>query len=181
MAIETVLRFSSPFGLLGLRDILLLPDGRLYLAAREPDSVYVVDTSGIVDNDRAEISDFEVLGALAMHDLTDDAGQPTEAFISTSALAWVPGQNLLLATHFRDNSVSVFDLRRGAWGEEIAYIPYVGENPSTIAVSPDGSFAAIGCYLGEVTDEATNSSIALLDLRPDSPTWLQVTTRIVNR
>jgi hypothetical protein len=181
MGIETVLRFSSPFGLLGPRDLLLTPDGRLYLAVREPDSIYVVDTSGIVDDDRAEISDFEVLGALPMHDLTDDAGQPTEALISTSALAWVPGQNLLIATHFRDNSVSVFDLRRGAWGEEVAYIPNVGENPSTIEVSPDGAYAAIGCYLGEVTDEATNSSIALLDLRPASPTWLQVTTRIVNR
>lgn len=180
--LEVVLRMQTTTGALGFHDIVLDPStDRLYLAAREPDAIYVVDLSGIEDDADKEILDQEVLGALPMKDLTDDAGDTTFAGVGSAGMALVPGQGLLIATHFRDNSVSVFDLRAGDFGEEIRYLPDVGENPHLARVTPDGRFALIANYLGVVTQGEVGSSLAVLDLRPDSPTWLQIITLVKNQ
>jgi hypothetical protein len=39
----------------------------------------------------------------------------------------------------------------------------------------------IANYLGSVEGQAAGSSLLLLDLDPTSPSWLEITTRIVNR
>lgn len=179
--IEAAVRISSTTGLLGFQDIAVGPDGRLYLAATQPDSILVIDPSNVTDDADDDVLDAEVVGVLPMHDATDDQGQTTFAFVGAAGLAFVPDQDLLIATHFRDNSLSVFDLTLGAAGEEIRYVRSVGENPSVVRVSPDGRYAVIANYLGEADGDVADSSLALLDLVPSSPTYLQITTRIANR
>jgi hypothetical protein len=179
--IEAVLRFPTPTGTLGFYDVVLGPDQRIYLAAREPESVMVVDTSSLVDDAVKELVDNLPQGLVPMHDLNDDAGESSFAPIGTAGLALVPGQGLLLATHFRDNALSVIDLSAGPWGEEIRYLQDIGENPHLVRVSPDGTYAVIANYLGAVTQNATGSSLSILDLQPASSTWLEITTRIVNQ
>jgi hypothetical protein len=179
--IEAFMRIETTTGLLGVQDAVLGSGGRMYLAAREPDAIVVIDTNDIVDDATKEILDDRALTALGVHDLTDDAGELTFAAVGAAGLALVPGQDLLLATHFRDNSVSVFDLSLGAFGEEIRYERFVGENPHVVRVSPDGTYAVIADYLGTVSDDEAGSALAIMDLRPDSPTWLEITKRVVNR
>ena len=179
--VETVLRFDTTTGILGVQSMALGPDGLLYLAVREPDGVLVVDPSIVVDNDVKEIVFDAVLGNLPMHDLTDDDGDETFAAVGAAELAFVPGQNLLLVTHMRDASVSVFDLSLGVVGEEIRHIEDVGENPYLIEVSPDGLYAVVGTYLGGSGGGIEGSTLVILDLDPTSPTWLEPVARIVNR
>ncbi len=179
--IEAAVRVSTTTGLLGFQDVAVGPDGKLYLAATQPDSVLVIDPSNLVDDADDDVIDARVVGVLPMHDATDDQGETTFAFVGVSGLAFVPAQNLLIATHFRDNSLSIFDLSLGTAGEEIRYVPNVGENPSVVRVSPDGRSAVITNYLGEADGDVADSSLSLLDLSPASPTYLQITTRISNR
>src|SRR5690606_22585490 len=131
----------------------------------------------VVDDDTKEMVDFVSVGVLPMHDEIDDDGDETFAALGAAGLALVPSQQLLLVTHFRDNSVSVFDLTLGAFGEEIRHIEDVGENPHAIAVSPDQTWAAVATFLGATASGADGSTLAVLDLDPDSPTYLQIRAR----
>ncbi|MCB9681497.1 MAG: hypothetical protein H6733_08510 [Alphaproteobacteria bacterium] len=179
--IEAVLRFETTTGVLAVHDLVQADDGLLYLAVREPDGVLVVDPTGVVDDDVKEVLDHTVRGVLPVHDLTDDDGDETFAALGVAGIALVPGRDLLITTHFRDNSISVFDLTLGAVGEEIAHLEDVGEQPHLVRVAPDGTWAVVATYLGSTTDSADGSSLLVLDLDPASPTYLQVRARIVNR
>jgi hypothetical protein len=180
--IETVLRVQSTTGQLGFQDVWLdTARDRLFLTAREPDAVVVVDLQGVVDDDRAEILDETAIGAIALRDLTDDAGEQTYAGIGGAGMAYVPGLDLLLVTHFRANAVSVIDLSLGAFGAEVAWIDHVGENPHVVRVTPDGRYAVVGNYLGEVRAADVGSSLAWIDLDPTSPRFLEVVATVGNR
>ncbi|MEZ4319050.1 MAG: hypothetical protein R3F61_16160 [Myxococcota bacterium] len=161
---------------------------RLYLTTRNPESVLVIDLESLIDNGVKEVSEIGTVGSLPVQDTFSDAGVPSVASIGGGhpALATVANgagtDELLLMPHFRDNSVSVFDLGIGAYGTEIAYLPYLGENPHVVRVSPDGRWAVVANYLGDVDDdEQSSSTLAVIDLDPASPTWLQATNWIVNR
>lgn len=179
--IEAAVRITTTTGLLGFQDILRAPSGLLYLAATQPDGVLVIDPAAVLDDAEDQVIDAVTLGVLPMHDATDDDGEETFAAVGAAGMALVPDQNLLLVTHFRDNSLSVFDLSLGTVGEEIRHVEDVGENPSIVRVSPDGTWAVIANYLGEANGDSADSSLAILDLQPTSPTYLQIVTRIVNR
>ena len=60
-------------------------------------------------------------------------------------------------------------------------MPFVGENPHTAALSPDGRYAVIANYLGDVDGKEASSTLALLDLDPTSPDYLTVQHWIRNR
>jgi hypothetical protein len=180
--IETFIWLETVTTSVGVQDIVYDPTtSRLYLAAKDPGSVWVVDTTDVVDDNVKEITYNLPSGLIPMHDVNDDAGETTFAIIGPSGLALVPNQGLLLVTHFKDNALSVIDLNLGVWGEEIRYHQDIGENPSVVRTSPDGTFAVVANYLGAVSGNTVGSSIVLLDLDPLSPTWLEITTRIDNR
>jgi predicted GH43/DUF377 family glycosyl hydrolase len=179
--IEAVLRVRTTTGLIGFNDLVLAADNRLYLASQEPDAIVIIDTSVLVDDDVKQVYDTPALAALTMHDLTDDADNASAGQLGAAGLALVPSQDLLIVTHFRDNSVSIFDLSVGAHGEEIRYIEHIGENPHVVRVSPDERYAVIGVNQGDVYDSVASSQLAILDLDQTSPTYLSVISRIVNR
>src|SRR6185503_10887795 len=91
------------------------------------------------------------VATLPLPDFAEDAGVDTLATFGGAGMA-LTGR-LLLTTHFRGNGVSVLDRDLGAWGEEIAWIQDIGENPHVVRVSPDGRWAVVANYLGDVEDD----------------------------
>lgn len=180
MDLETVLRFATVQNTAGFRGGVLDPvRDRLYLTARNPDAVAVLDTTRVEDDDDKEVTSETFLSTLALQNDAQDVGAESVAAIG-GGRPLLAG-DLLVVPNFSDNSVSVFDMGLGPNGQEVAHIPWVGENPHLAALSPDGRWAIIANYLGDVEDEVASSTLALLDLDPTSPTYLTVPTRIVNR
>lgn len=179
--IEAVLRFDSMTGNTGLQALSLGPDGTLYAAMRAPDAIGVIDISDIEDQANPRVIDGRLRATLPMKDRTKDRGEETFARISGAGVAHLPGEDLILAAHFRDNSLSVFDARLGPAGTEIRYIRDLTENPHIIRIAPSGDYAVILGYLSDDVDRGTSSSLVIVDLRPDSPTRFEPLARITNR
>ena len=168
-------------GTTGVQDLELGAGNRLYVTLREPDAVGIVDLSPLVDDATAEVIDTTMRATLPMHDRTDDQGEETFASVGGAGLARVPGEELLLVTHFRDNSLSVFDLRLGVGGEEIRYLRDVAENPHLVRIDPSGDYAVVLGYLGGNVERGESSSLVVLDLRETSPTYLEPLAVVRNR
>ena len=96
-------------------------------------------------------------------------------------LAYQASGNLLFMTHFRSNSLQVYDLSLGAFGEPIRRIADIGENPYALALSPDEKTLVVANYVGEVDDAFVSSTAAVLDVDSQSETYLEVLTWLVNR
>lgn len=182
--IEAVLRVRTNQTAGGFRDVVGTDQSDLlYATARIPDAVAVLDGSLLVDNSEKEAIEDVLIGVLPMRTSTEDVGAVGTTQISggVMALREIGGRRHLFVPHFRDNSVSVFDLDRGDFGELVGYIPNIGENPHVARLSPDGRHVAIANFLGEVEDGFVSSTITILDADPDSPTFLDVVTTLVNR
>ena len=95
-------------------------------------------------------------------------------------MALLDDRDLLLVSHFRDNSLSVFDLSIGDWGTEVRYLPDLGENPWTVRVSPDGTRGVVANYVGTIQDNRVSSTMVVIDLDEDSETYLEPLTWIGN-
>ena len=101
------------------------------------------------------------------------------------AICMVPARlvrsgDLLYVSHFNDNSVGVYDLRLGVFGAQVDEIVLVGENPHALSVSPDGRTLVVAAYVGEAQGSRRSSTLALVDIDPDSPDYLEVQAWIVN-
>ncbi len=190
--IEAILELGQTVYGSGFRDAIPIPGtDLLYATGHLPDQLVVFDLSRLVDNDRKDVIRDGVVATLPVLRVpgfapnrpmqSEDAGIQTQARISGAGLALAPDGHTLLMAHFRDNSLIAFDLRLGAYGEEIRRIPYVGENPHVIRISPDGRYAVVANYLGDVDDQIVSSTLALIDLDPTSPDYLQVVSWIKNR
>lgn len=178
--IEVVLRLDSVSGATGIHDLVVDGD-RIYASLREPDGIVILDVSEIDDAEVARVIDGTARAVLPMRDRTDDRGEETFATVGGAGLARVPGTSLLLVTHLRDNSLSVIDLARGAWGEEIRYLPDLAENPHLVRVDPTGEFAVVVGYLSGDVVRGDSERLVIIDLRADRDTYLQPIARITNR
>jgi DNA-binding beta-propeller fold protein YncE len=180
--LEALIRVPSVTGTLGFRGgVLSETRDRLYLSARSPDLVFVLDLTRVLDDDRKEVLEAVPIGTMPLRTLGNDEGAPTLSLIGANGMALAQGEDLLLVTEFRNNLVDVYDLSMGAFGTLVAQVPYLGENPHVVRVSPDGRYAVVANYTGEVTENSTSGTIAVIDLDPDSPTYLEAVTWLVNR
>ena len=180
--LEAVIQLDGLSGGYGFRDLVISPErGLAYVSTNEPDGLVVVDLSRIVDNDTKEVIEDAAIGNIALPDANRDRGQNTTADVGAAGLALSQDENLLLAAHFRDNSVVAVDLTMGAYGEVVRRIAEVGENPHVVRFAPDGTYAAIGLYSGDVVDNVSSSTIAILNTDPESPDYLEVMTWLANR
>jgi hypothetical protein len=151
----------------------------LYVTMRQPDGIVLLDTSRLVDDDVTEALSEVSVATLPLPSLTEDAGVDTVATIGGDGMALAG--DLLLVAHFRGNGLSVFDRRLGAWGEEIAWIQDIGENPHVVRISPDGRWAVVANYLGDVVEDAVSSTLAVVDLDPASERYLEVVAWLANK
>lgn len=167
----------------GMRSLVVDPErGWLWGVADTPEAIYAIDLSLLVDDADAEILREQVVAMLPLPRAVErDEGASTESNVGPAQLAFHPDGRHLLVTNFNGNSVSAYDLAVGVVGTLVAQTEAVGENPYAIRISPDGTFAAVANYAGEVTGAHVASTIALLDADPASPTFLQVQTWLVNK
>ncbi|MFT6142986.1 MAG: DNA-binding beta-propeller fold protein YncE [Myxococcota bacterium] len=190
--LESVLLLDRNIPAAGLRDVLVVPGtDRMYAAAENPDAILAIDLSRVVDDTLKDVVHDALTASIPLLRIgtadpgrpfaDEDAGADTGAAIAGAGLALAPDGKTLLVAHFRDNSIVVIDTSLGAWGEEIRRIPNVGENPHKIVISPDGRYAVVANYLGEIDDTRVNSTLAVIDLDPESTQYLEVVTWLVNR
>lgn len=196
--IEALIFPGATQGSQGYRDALPIPGTNLlYASSRRPDEVTVFDLSQLEDLGTKRLIYGAALASFPMQaqstptaaptrfgDTTvrnEDEGASTVAAMGPAGLAVSDDARWVFATHFRDNSLTVFDRGLGAWGEVVRTIPNVGENPHLVRISPDGRHAVIANFAGEVDESQSSSTLSVVDIDPSSPTFLQVVTRIVNR
>jgi hypothetical protein len=179
--IETIIRPLGGSAAQGFRHTQLAPSrGLLYATARNPDGLWVFDVDDIVDDASKDDVYSKEVAVLPLPDLAEDAGDRTAAFIGGEGMALTPDGRTLLVTHFRDNSLFAFDLELGPYGQQVGYVPFLGENPHVVRLSPDGLTAVVANYAGDVREEFASSTLVLIDLDPDSDTYLQPLTWIKN-
>jgi hypothetical protein len=180
--LETLARIDSGSLGGGFRDAILSPSrSLLYLTQRSPDALVAVDLDRITDDDSKAPVDQVVAGVIPLGSAGEDLGADSVAFIGGAGMALTDDERFLFVAHFRQNAVSVFDLDRGDIGEEIAWIPWVGENPVDVRISPDQRYAVVANYVGEVENNHAESTLAVLDIDPNSDRYLEVVTWLVNR
>ena len=101
--------------------------------------------------------------------------------VGPGQMAEHPNESLFFVSNFNNNSVGVYDLRLGPHGELVHEITAVGENPYAILPHPNGKIAVVANYTGEVDEtHLAQSSLAILDIDPQSPTYLEILSRLVN-
>lgn len=180
--IEALVTLDSGNALAGVRDIIVSRGRGLgYLTLESPDGLAVIDLSVIPDDNLKEKIVLAPATILPMLSSNKDAGVPTQASFAGGRAALTADERLLVVPHFRGNGVSIFDLELDAFGREIRWIPNIGENPHVVKISPDGEWAVVANYLGDVIDGAASSTLAFIDLRPDSDRYLEASTWLVNR
>lgn len=181
LGVEALLVANADVGASAFRG-LMAPAGTdlLYALNGQPEVVLLMDLSDVQDNDRADLHLDAVTGFLpASRGLERDEGADSMSSVGPAGIAVVGDR--MYVSNFNDNSIGVYDLRLGTWGELVDEIRLVGENPHTLSVSPDGTQLAVANYLGGIVYGRVSSSVVLLDIDPDSPEYLDVLARLVNQ
>jgi hypothetical protein len=164
--------------------------GALYASARQPDGVIVIDGERLTDGSTKRTIDDAALHVFPMvaenrleSPIFDPFAFALPSPASAAGLAVRSGLDgdHLFASHFADNSVSTFDLNRGAYGAQVAYAGNLGARPHVVRVSPDGRFAVVASYQGDVEGNEVSSTLSILDADPASPTFGRLLTTLVNR
>ncbi len=197
--IEAILMNGATIGRQGFRDAIAIPGtDLLYATVKSPDQLLVFDLSEFDDDGRKDALQYAPVATFSLQaqrtptetpsrlgivttSRDEDEGSATWTQIGGSGLALTEDGQTLLVSHFRDNSVEVWDLGIGPYGEPIAKIPTGGENPHRIEITPDGSHAVVANYVGEIEGSTSSSSLSVIDLDPTSDTYLSVVITVVNR
>jgi hypothetical protein len=182
MDIEALVLVTSISGSIGFRDVIVDPhQDRLFLSGRMPDAVVVLDISTLEDNDVKETYTDLQIDALPTKGSLEDLGEGSVAQVGLAGMAIQSEHNVLLVTHYNENALYAFDLDIGVNGTEVGYVSDIGENPHLVRISPDGKHAFVANYIGEIEENTTSSTLAIVDIDPNSESYLEVLTWLVNR
>ncbi len=167
----------------GMRALWVDPTrGWLWGTSDEPEALYAIDLAQVADDDDAQVIREDLATVIPLpRGGTRDAGVRTQSVVGPASLAIHPDGRHLFVTNFNDNSVSVVDLDEGPGGTVVGEVRDLGENPYALTVSPDGRYAVVGMYLGELDDRTVQSTLVVLDADPASPTFLRPLTTVANR
>jgi len=179
--IEAILVVETASGATGFRQALPT-DTALYALNDAPESVYILDIDLVEDSAYpVVVYDAQVGWLPTPPGVARDDGLETLSNIGPAQMILHESETLLV-TNFNANSIGVYDLNTGPYGQMTTEVGLVGENPYSIVISPDGKYAVFANYSGEVTPEGlAQSTLGVLDIDPDSPTYLQVVTWIANQ
>ncbi len=180
-AFEALMFAEVNAGAIGFRALALTEDRSALLALNDnPESVMILDLDRLVDDDGADLLYEAVTGVLPAPRAGEaDAGLDTRASVGPARMVQVG--DLLYVANFNANTIGVYDLRMGVDGALVDEIPLVdGENPYAMAVSPDGRLLAVAARAGQPLGQTVSSTILLVDVDPNSPTWNQVVGWVSN-
>ncbi len=188
LEVEALIVVSGVVGPRGFRDAQQIPGTNLlYLTSWDPDALVVVDLSELVDDDEKQGYLLHTQAILPLAYGTEDEGAESYSGlggvdqISGGDMALSSDNRMLFVPHYQDNSLSVFDLSLDDYGREVRRITDIGEHPHLVRLSPDGRYAVVANYTGQVTDNFAESNLAIVDADPNSPAWMQVLTWLENR
>lgn len=184
LQVETVIVVStSTGGAAGPRGAIIDPARDwLWTISNTPSSLIAFDLAEVVDDVDIEFLYDDMIAMLPLpRGNARDEGVNTEADVGPGQLLLHPDDHHLFITNFNDNSVSCYDLSVGALGTLVGETTEIGENPYAMALTADGSRALIGNYSGEVTGTSTNSTLVVLDTDPESDTFMEPLTWLVNK
>ncbi|MEL6342051.1 MAG: hypothetical protein AAFV53_02890, partial [Myxococcota bacterium] len=181
--IEAVFTFDVTNAESGFRQVEPVPGSdRLYAVNDDPESIMILDATELVDDAYPQLIYDAQLGALPAPPSSRDEGVTPRSRVGPGDLIAHPDGERLFVSNFNANTVTVYDLTLGPVGSLIAEVTDVGENPYGMTLTPDGRHLVFGNYSGEVDNQVlTESTIAVLDVDPDSPTYLSVLTWIANQ
>jgi DNA-binding beta-propeller fold protein YncE len=182
--VEAVLAYDNASDADGFRGVVVIPgEDRLYAVNDEPEGIWTLDISGLVDDAFSEFIYDTVIGWLpAPRSGERDEGVSTMSSVGPATLLPDPDGQRLYLTNFNANSLTVYDLDLGPNGTLTDEIPNLGENPYGMVLTPDGKHVVIANYGGEVAQSGLAlSTLAVMDIDETSPTYLEVLTWIVDR
>ncbi len=181
--IEAVLPVPSASLDAGFREVIADPTGdRLYALQDDPEAVVVIDISEVEDDGFPNVLNDRARGVLPLpRGAVRDQGVDTLTDVGPSAMVLHPDGRRLFVANFNANSVTVFDLDLGTWGQQVADVSLVGEGPAGMTLTPDGRHLVVANFLGEVDNNGlVQSNLAIVDVDESSPTHLEVLTWITN-
>ncbi len=182
--IEAVIAARNASGAAGFRQVLPVPGSDRLLAINDsPDAVWEVDLSGLEDTAFGDVLYDDTIGwVTASRGSQRDEGVDTQASVGVGQILLHPDGRRLFVSNFNANSIGVVDLSLGPYGTLTDEVMLVGENPFALALSPDEKTLVFGNYTGEVSEEGVaESTLGVLDVDEDSPTYLEVLTWLTNR
>lgn len=182
--VEAVLAYDNASDADGFRGVVVIPgEDRLYAVNDEPEGIWTLDISSLVDDAFSEFIYDTVIGWLpAPRSGERDEGVSTMSSVGPATLLPDPDGQRLYLTNFNANSLTVYDLDLGPNGTLTDEIPNLGENPYGMVLTPDGKHVVIANYGGEVAPSGLAlSTLAVMDIDETSPTYLEVLTWIVDR
>ena len=180
--IEAILTIETSTGGAGFRGLTTVP-GQPYLYALNdsPEGVYLFDLDLVEDDKTGDVVRDAFVGYLVSdRALERDAALDTVTSAGPTGMAATPDGSHLLVANFNANSVAAYDLRMGAYGEWVGEADLLGENPYLVRMSPDGRYAVVAMYVGEVETARVNSTLAVIDMDPESDRFMEVLTWIGN-
>ena len=196
--VEAVLAVPQAHGMVGLRDMEFDVDGRLWVLMAPMVNAGVADDTvrfgaeGLIElnwdlvtaEDRAEGEAFTedtVRTFLpAARGIEEDQGYLTEVSVGPAAMKLSADGSRAYVVNFNDNSLYIMDLHAGARGAILAIVDGLDENPWEVELTPDGTRAYVANYYGVGEVPVQHSTIQVIDVDEDSPTFGRVLTRLTN-
>lgn len=181
--IEAILLLNTTVYATGFRQVMTQPGSdRLLALVDAPESVVQIDISGLVDDEFGDALYNIATGYIAAPRGNErDEGTNTMNSVGPGQMVLHPDGHRLFVSNFNRNSVTAYDLRLGPYGMPIREIRNVGENPYAMAIAPDGNQLVVGNYTGELENRVSHADLGIIDINPESSTYLEAVSWIVNR
>jgi DNA-binding beta-propeller fold protein YncE/predicted GH43/DUF377 family glycosyl hydrolase len=180
--IEAILIADTSSQATGFRQLIPVPGtDKLLAICDSPESVAILDLSSLVDDAFEDVIDDVAVGWLpAPRGLERDLGADTRSSVGPGQMLLHPDGQRLFVSQFNINAITTYDLSLGPYGSLVRETRLVGENPYALALSPDGRMLVFGNTTGELHEDEANSTLGVLDVDENSPTYLEVRTWIAN-
>ena len=194
--VEAALFVPQARGMVGMRAMQFSEDGQTLWVTLAPLVVptaggsFSDGTEGLVTMDFSRIEDGPeprawldgiITGFLPVaRGVEEDRGYETDTSVGPGGLAVNRAGTRAYVTNFNDNSLYVLDIARGARGAVVDVIRGLDETPFEIVLSPDEHLAYIGNSYGIQRNGAQHSTLQIVDIDEDSPTYGEILTRLDN-
>jgi hypothetical protein len=195
--IEAVLSLPQNHGRVGSRDLQFSPDGQTLWATLGPlviaeasagtvrfgtEALLTIDFSLIEDQAEARVLFDDVITSWlpTARGIEEDQGYRTEVSVGPGSFVVNRAGTRAYVSNFNANNLYVHDLTSGARGSLRAVVRGIDENPFEVALSPDEKRLYVANSYGIARNLVQHSTIQVIDVDEESPTFGRVLTRLSN-